>query len=347
MKLSRRQLLQQGAVAAAGVWGFAQAQNAPNPANPSFHRLAAEYSAKNRGISLLVMVDGQVLFEDYPNRGSATRAHELASGTKSFCGVMAVAAQQDGLLNLDEAVAQTLPEWRSDGRSRITLRQLLSLTSGVPGGQIASPPPYAQAVATAATAEPGQAFSYGPIPFQVFGEVMRRKLNADPLDYLNRRIFQPIGLAYGAWRRGTDGNPHLPSGASLSASNWAKFGELVRLGGLWRGQRLLDAALLEQCFVGSAVNPIYGLTWWLNRPITAQQRRNMGRVAQAADLNPAIAPDLVMAAGAGDQRLYISQQLKLVVVRQADGILQALAGQRSDYSDQEFLSLLLTGQKTT
>lgn len=49
-------------------------------------------------------------FEDYPGRGSPIRAHELASGTKSFCGVMAVAAVQDGLLSLEEPLAQTLTE---------------------------------------------------------------------------------------------------------------------------------------------------------------------------------------------------------------------------------------------
>lgn len=341
--MKRRTLLKALAASALLPKGLAQSAD---PTDPRHLELAAQYSAQNRGISMLVMVDGKTIFEDYPSGGSASRAHELASGTKSFSGVMAVAAQQDGLLQLGEPVAQTITEWKSDPRkSRITLSQLLHLTSGIPGGSSGRPLTYAQAILAPAEAEPGTRFAYGPNPYQIFGEVMRRKLQADPLDYLKRRIFEPIGLRYGFWRRGEDGNPHLPSGAFLTAREWAKFGELVRLGGLWQGQSVVDSGLLEQCFQASAVNPVYGLTWWLNRPITPEQRRAIGRVGQAANLDPKVAPDLVMAAGAGDQRLYISRSLKLVVVRQAEGILQALLGQRSAYSDAEFISLLLTGNR--
>jgi CubicO group peptidase (beta-lactamase class C family) len=54
---------------------------------------------------------GRILFEDYP-RSSAGATHELASGTKSFSGILAAAMVQDGLLSLDESCADTLTEWR-------------------------------------------------------------------------------------------------------------------------------------------------------------------------------------------------------------------------------------------
>lgn len=344
----RRRTVLKGLASALLAGPFASAQATPNPSNPHHHKLAAAYSAQNRGIALLVMVDGQILFEDYPGRGSPTRAHELASGTKSFCGVMAVAAVQDGLLSLEEPLAQTLTEWQGDPlRAQINLSQLLHLTSGIPGGNLARPPTYRAAIETPAVAPPDTHFSYGPIPFQIFGELMRRKLKGDPLEYLTRRIFEPIGLEYAQWRRGADGNPHLPSGAFLTARNWARFGELVRQGGLWQGTRLLDAALLDQCFAPSQVNPIYGLTWWLGRPISPAQRSAIGPVGQGIDAlasTPGLPDDLAIAAGAGDQRLYISRKLRLVVVRQAEGIVESLAGRRTAFSDAVFLRLLLTGQ---
>lgn len=316
-------------------------------------RLAADWSAANRGISMLVMVDGRIVFEDYPNGGSATRAHELASGTKSFSGVMAVAAAQDGLLRLDEKVAGTLPEWRKDRRkARITLRQLLSLTSGLETG-VANPPTYAEAIAKPVVDSPGTTFTYGATAFQVFGEVMRRKLaprGEDPLAYLKRRIFDPIGLTVGRWRRGSDGNPQLPSGAALTAREWAKFGELVRRGGTWGGQRLLDRKLLDQCFEGTPQNPAYGLTWWLNREVPPALRRTIPILRRQglgqADLwvEQGLPADLVIAGGAGDQRLYVSREQKLVVVRQAEGILDSLFGGRTGFTDHEFLARLLLGQ---
>ncbi|MBM3129505.1 MAG: serine hydrolase [Chloroflexi bacterium] len=316
-------------------------------------KLAAAHSAANDGISMLVMVNGQIVFEDYPNRGGVDRPHELASGTKSFSCALAVAASADGLLTLDERVADTITEWRADPRkSKMTIRQLLSLTGGQEtGDERGNVPTYAQAIQATATFEPGEKFQYGAVPFQVFGEVMRRKLESrkqSPLDYLKARVFEPIGLRVARWRHGADGNPHLPSGAFLTAREWAKYGELIRLGGTWEGKQILSASTLDECFRGTPQNPAYGLTWWLARDVSADLRATIRQLAFGTDLARSITGiprDLVFAAGAGQQRLYVSRSANLVVVRQATGILESLAGtRRSGFSDAEFLSLLLTGQ---
>jgi CubicO group peptidase (beta-lactamase class C family) len=302
---------------------------------------------------MLVMVNGKIIFEDYPNRGAPNRFHELASGTKSFSCAMLVAAVDDGLLKLDERVADTITEWRGDPRkSKMTIRQLLGLTGGQStGDERGDVPTYAQAIEAPAIFEPGEKFQYGAVPFQVFGEVMRRKLESkkqSPLDYLHARVFDPIGLKVGQWMTGADGNPDLPSGARLTAREWAKYGELIRLGGAWEGKQVLSASTLDECFRGTPQNPAYGLTWWLNRDVPTNLRASIRQLtAGTEDLwnMPGVPRDLVYAAGAGKQRLFVSRSLNLVVVRHATGILQSLAGQRrSEFSDAEFLSLLLTGK---
>jgi len=264
-----------------------------------------------------------------------------------------VAAQSDGLLDLDEPVSKTITEWQSDPvKASVTIRQLLSLTAGLEAkdgrGQV---PTYAEALLTPFVSDPGEKFAYSPAPFQVFGEVMRRKLSdsgRSPLDYLSARVFDPIGLEYGDWKMGEDGNPHLPSGAKLTASNWALYGELVRLNGEWEGEQILPADLLNECFIGTLANPAYGLTWWMNRPVDPNLRATIPQLTTASDDMTGIASipsDLVFAAGAGKQRLYISRSMGLVVVRQASGIVTSLFGVgSSDFSDVEFLNLLLTGQ---
>jgi CubicO group peptidase (beta-lactamase class C family) len=321
------------------------------PANPDGFKAAAEYSAARLGISMLVMIDGKVVFEDYPSGGSPDRAHELASGTKSFNGVIAAAAAQDGLLHLDERVADTIAEWKDDPRKqKVTIRQLLTLTSGIQtGGEAGNVPPYADAAAMPMMAEPGEQFKYGAVAFQVFGEIMRRKLadrKENAVDYLKRRVLDPIGVKVGAWRKGRDGNPTMPSGAQLTARDWARFGEFVRLGGTWEGREIVRKDLLDVCLAGTSANPAYGLTWWLNRPVTPEQRLRIPMLTVSMDLyrGQKLPPDLAMAAGAGNQRLYVSRERKLVVVRQAEGIMNALAGDRSvKWSDTEFLYRILFG----
>ncbi len=316
-------------------------------------RKAAAYSAKHRGISMVVMIDGEIVFEDYPNGGAKDRAQELASGTKSFAGVLAAAAVQDGLLDLDELVCETLGEWKADPRkSKVTVRQLLHLTSGVKtGGERGKLPTYAEALKIPFETEPGEAFKYGGVPFQIFGELMRRKLagrKESPIDYLKRRLFEPIGLEVGAWRKDADGNPTLPSGARLTARNWAKFGEFVRLGGTWKGERILEKELLDACFEGSKANPCYGLTWWLNRACPQEIRRRIPQLrAGVDDLWPidCIPKDMVMAMGAGKQHLYVSRERRLVAVRQASGIMETLRGEsRPTFSEAVFLQLLFSGE---
>lgn len=57
---------------------------------------------------MLVRHAGQVIFEQYDRGWSATQPHPLASGTKSFTGVLAMLAVQEGLLSLDERACDTL-----------------------------------------------------------------------------------------------------------------------------------------------------------------------------------------------------------------------------------------------
>ncbi|OQW63127.1 MAG: hypothetical protein A4S17_07340 [Proteobacteria bacterium HN_bin10] len=327
--MNRRSFLIAGAAACAAAPAWAQDFN---------FEAAAAYSAERRGVSMLVMRRGEIVFEDYPNEGGAARGWELASGTKSFSGIMAAAAVRDSLLELDEPASETLREWRGDDRRRITIRHLLSLTSGIDGGRIGRPPSYADAIAAQATAEPGARFSYGPLPFQIFGEIMRRKANGDPLDYLTRRIFEPLEIHPTSWRRGADGMPHLPSGAQLTARDWARFGRFVMQGGEGR----LDARALRENFESTRANPGYGLTWWLWRQGLIPPSERMSGVDVDARFAERLG-GISMAAGAGDQRLYLIGSLDLVVVRQATGILRSLMrrGRGPRWSDAEFLRLAL------
>lgn len=310
---------------------------------------AAAYSACHRGVALLVAQDGKIVFEDYPNGGGPDRVNELASGTKSFTGALAVAAAADGLVRFDELASETLPEWQDDPRkARITLRQLLQFVSGLEGGKPGRSPDFATAIHTPSAHPPGERFLYGSVPFQVFGEILRRKLATrftDPLAYLEDRVFTPIGLKVGGWRRDPDGQPHLASGASLTAREWWKFGELIRGAGEFEGRRIIPTDLLNDSLRGSKVNPCYGMGWWRNAvPSDALQALQRVWTLGIEDLSqePSIPSDLVYASGAAKQRLYVSPTLGLVIVRQAEGIFEALAnGDRGGFSDREFFARML------
>jgi len=277
---------------------------------------ALAYAERHTLHALLILVDGTPVVERYANGYDAEKPHALYSGTKSFWGVTAAAAHDDGLLDLDEPVAQTIPEWQADPRrARVTLRDLLALTSGIGFGGLGSAvPTYERALAVPIKDEPGTRFTYGGIPLQVFGAVLARKLAArgqTPQSYLHARLLDPIGVHVGAWRSLRDGTQPLPTGAFLSAREWAKFGRFVLDGARWDGKPLLRETSLAPCFIGSTANPRYGLGWWL-RPIDTP-------------------PGIVHASGSGGQALYVIPSERTVVVK---------FGQSSSYKHDAFLKRL-------
>ncbi len=267
---------------------------------------ATAYARAHGLHALVVERDGRIVAAEYGESFVAGEAHALYSGTKSFWGVAALFAQDDGLLRLDEPVAETFSEWRTDPwKRRVTLRMLLSLTAGFGfGGLGASVPVYERALEIPLKDEPGTRFTYGGVPLQVFGAVLARKLETrkqSPHDYLRERVLDPAGVHVAAWRALGDGTTPLPTGASLRAGDWLAYGRWV----------LRQRASLHCCFEGSPANARYGLGWWLG-------------VRGAPE-------DLVYASGSGGQGLYLVPSLDVAIVH---------FGRSNSYRHEAFLKRL-------
>jgi CubicO group peptidase (beta-lactamase class C family) len=257
---------------------------------------ALAYAERNDVHALLVVRGGSLVCARYGAGQASSKPHALYSGTKSFWGVLAAAASDDGLLAFDEPVADTIPEWRADDRkARVTLRQLLNLTSGFGfGGLGAAVPPYAKALALELRNEPGTTFTYGGIPLQVFGAVLARKLEANgqtPHDYLRTRLLDPLGIAVASWRTLADGTQPLPTGAHLAAREWLKYGQFLARG----GADLVKPSSFSEVVRGSDVNPRYGLGLWLYDAPGGER--------------------VFYASGAAGQGLYVIPEHDTVVVR--------------------------------
>ncbi len=327
-------------------------------------RAAADYSAANNGQAVLVMQGGKIIFEEYANGFRQELTHPLYSGTKTFSCVLAVAAQDDGILTLDEPVADVITPWRTDAavqapqtnwKSKITARQLLSLSGGLsadlaPGTPLATINSYREAIFTRSATQPGDSTIYTLSTFQAFGAYFELKSGGrltadysvtggrDILDYLKARVFDPIGMQVGVWSRDTHGRAGLAQGANVSAREWAKLGQLILQGGKWEGKTILNAARLAECSTFN--NPAYagyGLSVWLNRPLGDTYNAGIdslptGDINVLNRLAPDAPSDLFMAAGLLNQRLYIVPSRDLVVVRYAFG---------GAWSDNEFLKRLL------
>ncbi len=308
---------------------------------------AAEYSAARRGMALLVIQHGKTIFEDYPNGHSAGEPHKIYSGTKAFWNLAALAAVEEGIIALDERVADTITEWRGDeGRSRITIRELLDFTSGLNAEnhlhstEVANRTDLALGVPQVAAA--GGAFIYGPCSLQVFHELLRRRLaprGETPVHFLERKVLRPLGFGPQNYKRDRAGNPLLASGFLLTARQWSRMGTLL----LHDGAPVVSPHTFAQCLRGSAANRAFALGFWNNRLAGADGAREfdledmLEKKWQQQDwrntcLCRAAPTDLVASVGSGYQRLLVFPSLELIVVRQ---------GEDAKFSDGQFLRLLL------
>ena len=144
---------------------------------------AADYSARHDGLSVLVIIDGKIVYERYDNGHSRDKPVHLYSGTKGFWSAGCAAMVEDRVFTLDERISDTITEWKDDDRKRrITVRHLLQLNSGLQhdipmlqGFQGKAKDKYKHAVGLKPVARPGVWFSYGPGHYYVLGEFMKRK----------------------------------------------------------------------------------------------------------------------------------------------------------------------------
>src|SRR5437899_6868014 len=105
---------------------LADSASAVTSLDPAAVSAAADYSARHRGVSFLAIQDRRTLLEQ-----NAKTAHKIYSGTKAFWDLAALAAAEDGLLRLDERVADTITSWSDPRKAQVTIRQLLDFDSGL------------------------------------------------------------------------------------------------------------------------------------------------------------------------------------------------------------------------
>lgn len=316
---------------------------------------ARAYSGKHSGVGMIVAEAGVIRYEDYYNGHKGKEPLHIYSGTKSFFGVLAVIAEEEGILKLDDLVAETLPEWRDDPRKKlITIRELLNFTSGLETGfeQIygrTTADKLLLGVGLKATRERGATFLYGPGNLQVFCEVLRRKLvkrGTTYERYLRHKLIDPLGISISEWRADSHGNVIPSAGMYMNARDWLSFGNMVVAGGTWKGRQLVETDSLRKCFTGTSINPAFGLCFWLNghrddpkaREVDVElllDREPMPEDWSHSCLSKSAPKDLVCSLGSNFQRLYLVPSMQLTVVHQ---------GKKGDnFRDAEFLAILFQG----
>ena len=206
--------------------------------------------------SLMVVKDGKVIYERYAPGHGKDEAHVMHSVSKSFLSTAVGFAVQEGLLTVDDKVVdyftdEELPpaEERSPRLKGLTVKDLLIMSSGFEHGNIdrRNSPQWARDIfAIPQTWDPGTLFRYNSMNSYLLSVIVSRVTGMKVNDYLEPRLFTPLGIESHEWVESPQGYNAGGWGMYITTESLAKMSLFVLQKGVWKGRRLLDEAWFDE-----------------------------------------------------------------------------------------------------
>ncbi len=226
--------------------------------------------------ALVIVKNGKLVYENY--FGFANEPLVAMSASKSFVSIAyGFLLAEKKIESLDEPVVKKLPAFAGDEKtsawkSKVTYRHLLAQTSGLDPtrsfGQEADIE--AKGNADACIFEPGTSWQYSNNGVDMLAAIAKH-LAGKPMDeYLNEKLFRPLGIADVEWMRDSKGVPRGAGEMFIRPVDMAKVGQTMLEAGKWKGEQIVPQGWSAESFAqSSAIEPLYGLLWWRDAPVKA------------------------------------------------------------------------------
>lgn len=240
--------------------------------------------ANSNTVAFLVFHRDTMIYEKYHHGYEETSWVASFSMAKSFTSALVGIALEEGHIHsVQDLVVDYIPELkRRKGWENVTIEHLLLMTSGAKHTENYFNP-FAgvaksyygrrldrQAKKVKMEGVPGERFRYKSINTQLLGEIVTRATGRNLTDYLQEKIWTPIGSQYAAsWscdRKGEKGREKAFSSLNATALDFAKFGRLYARGGDWEGKRILPEEWVKQSTKVDKQNgsvSYYQYQWWI------------------------------------------------------------------------------------
>jgi CubicO group peptidase (beta-lactamase class C family) len=244
--------------------------------------------------ALLVLKDGQVVFEDYRNRMTADTPHIAFSMTKTITAMLVGQALDRGeIASLDDLASKYVPALADGAYGKATLRNIMEMRSGADieerydfgenpslAGQIhrdaivLNQRRFADfAVGIGQRSEPGSTFNYATLDTAVLGWVLEEATGEKLEDLMEQRIWQPLGAEHDGhfMADGPVGDGRALNGMGFNATlrDFARLGQLLLDDGMVGETRVLPAGWVAQMTAMKPTGapagegfPGYGLQTW-------------------------------------------------------------------------------------
>ena len=255
--------------------------DAPRPdasrTEPSLAAVLANDALAGPGMRAIVVVrDGHIVGERYAE-GFGSETPQLGwSMTKSVTAGLIGILIKDGRLSLTQSVGSIMHWPDDDPRSRITVADLMAMSSGLKFNEAygtvsdATRMLYLEPdMAAFAAAQPlvhpvGSVWSYSSGSAVILSRVFQQAAGADAVTLVRQCLFEPLGMTSAIMETDEQGTLVGSSYMYATPRDWARFGELLADDGLWQGREILPRG-----YVATMIAPVaasggeygHGLVW--------------------------------------------------------------------------------------
>ena len=213
--------------------------------------------------------------------------HTMQSVTKTIVSaVIGIAIKRGDFPDLDTPVLSFFDIDRvaniDEQKSRMTLYHLLTMSTGLDWNEdlpytdpsntftiMALTPDWVRyTLDRPMRTEPGKEFRYNSGATLILGHIFRLATGTDIEEYVNRHLFQALGIDDYQWKRTPFGLADTQEGLYISTRDIAKFAYLFLRRGKWEGKQVVPAEWIDASF-SPAVSAVadgsvdYGYKWWL------------------------------------------------------------------------------------
>lgn len=255
--------------------------------------LTSEFITRTDSGALLVLKDGKVTFEQYWQTGGRDQTWLSMSVAKSFISALIGIAIDQGLIgDITEPVTDYVPELAGSAYDNVRIKDILQMSSGASWNEDYGDPEsdinrFGRVFALGGSMNdfaatlvpdlpPGTYNRYNSTDTQVLGMLLTKVTGRSVNDYMIEMLWHPMGAEnVGYWLTDAEGMEMAFGGLNITARDYAKLGEMYRMGGALNGLQIVPADWVQASITPDAPHlmpgdnpqsdwPIgYGQQWWI------------------------------------------------------------------------------------
>ncbi len=224
-------------------------------------RLLEREAPRNGGMALILVKEGEVIYDKGFSRMTTDSVIPVASATKWLSAGVIMALVDEGVLSLDDTASMYLDTYTGE-HGDMTVRQLFSHTSGLPGGESGGRPGESEilqnrkiTLAESADmiaevellADPGTQFCYGGLSMQVAGRIAEVASGKEWTLLFEEKVAAPLGMTKTDYQGlGPTKNPRIAGSIRTSARQYAQYLQMLLSGGMYEGKRVLSQETVNE-----------------------------------------------------------------------------------------------------